>query len=404
MRRGMWAIRATYLPPLRRTYHPHTGPATASLLQPWYKPVKKKWDEGVWCGLNAWVQQDPTHSGSLRERLLKRYPRDIAVDLTAFQLKVSPLRAITYISCSSYVGNNLKKNPWAQAKRLIPWWVCGRPCLIKKIQPSIEYPGISQNVTVVPQNIIILKRIFSVHDYAVKYRLLCSKHLPWKALFVVNVWTMLLTVQTKYLSVRSWTKVQQRNPFGTFIFFNLLTFNKEHTRFSLKLPLWCCSHQPYLQRDWREEGNQKINDTMKLFENLSTNEARNVILFIADGNGINTNYGTRLYKGQLEGGYGDEYILAHEKWGLRVTMFRVWTNSRYSVSCSHVGQVKRSTNHTDHIWPFTIVSLNLYIGTRFGNRLCRGPSLICTLFLNRPCRGQLIYTSSWSRLCKGQIL
>ena len=40
--------------------------------------------------------------------------------------------------------------------------------------------------------------------------------------------------------------------------------------------------------------------------------AKNVILFIADGNGISTNYATRLYAGQQVGGYGDEHVLPHE--------------------------------------------------------------------------------------------
>eukprot|EP00903_Cladosiphon_okamuranus_P010821 g10222.t1 len=67
------------------------------------------------------------------------------------------------------------------------------------------------------------------------------------------------------------------------------------------------------KRDWPAEGDQKISDIKKQFKYISTDEARNVILFIADGNGINTNYGTRLFQGQKNGGYGDEFELAHEK-------------------------------------------------------------------------------------------
>lgn len=40
--------------------------------------------------------------------------------------------------------------------------------------------------------------------------------------------------------------------------------------------------------------------------------AKNVILFIGDGNGISTNFATRLYAGQQQGLYGDEYMLPHE--------------------------------------------------------------------------------------------
>ncbi|CAM9237306.1 unnamed protein product [Scytosiphon promiscuus] len=67
------------------------------------------------------------------------------------------------------------------------------------------------------------------------------------------------------------------------------------------------------KRDWRVEGDQRISDIKKQFKYISTDEARNVILFIADGNGINTNYGTRLFQGQMDGGYGDEFELSHEK-------------------------------------------------------------------------------------------
>jgi alkaline phosphatase len=40
--------------------------------------------------------------------------------------------------------------------------------------------------------------------------------------------------------------------------------------------------------------------------------AKNIILMISDGNGIATNYATRLYIGQQAGGYGEEYVLPQE--------------------------------------------------------------------------------------------
>ncbi|MBJ3776261.1 alkaline phosphatase [Acuticoccus mangrovi] len=40
--------------------------------------------------------------------------------------------------------------------------------------------------------------------------------------------------------------------------------------------------------------------------------AKNVILFVADGNGIATNYATRLYAGQLDGKLGEEHVLPYE--------------------------------------------------------------------------------------------
>lgn len=44
----------------------------------------------------------------------------------------------------------------------------------------------------------------------------------------------------------------------------------------------------------------------------NTNPAKNVVLFVADGMGVNTNYGIRLFKGQQEGLLGEEYNLPHD--------------------------------------------------------------------------------------------
>lgn len=44
----------------------------------------------------------------------------------------------------------------------------------------------------------------------------------------------------------------------------------------------------------------------------NTNRAKNVILFIADGNGVGTNYAIRLYQGQQQGKLGEEHVLSYE--------------------------------------------------------------------------------------------
>lgn len=43
------------------------------------------------------------------------------------------------------------------------------------------------------------------------------------------------------------------------------------------------------------------------------NKAKNVILFVADGNGVTSNTAIRIFKGQKEGGSGEEYVLSYEK-------------------------------------------------------------------------------------------
>lgn len=51
----------------------------------------------------------------------------------------------------------------------------------------------------------------------------------------------------------------------------------------------------------------------KISRTPNTNKAKNVIVLVADGNGVGSNYATRLYMGQKAGGYGDEYVMPHEK-------------------------------------------------------------------------------------------
>jgi alkaline phosphatase len=41
--------------------------------------------------------------------------------------------------------------------------------------------------------------------------------------------------------------------------------------------------------------------------------AKNVILFVGDGNGVTSNTAIRIYKGQKEGGTGEEYVLSYEQ-------------------------------------------------------------------------------------------
>ncbi|MDO5641130.1 MAG: alkaline phosphatase [Paracoccus sp. (in: a-proteobacteria)] len=44
----------------------------------------------------------------------------------------------------------------------------------------------------------------------------------------------------------------------------------------------------------------------------NTGRAKNVILFVADGNGVGTNYATRIWVGQQAGGLGDDHVLPQE--------------------------------------------------------------------------------------------
>ncbi|PLW78556.1 alkaline phosphatase [Cohaesibacter celericrescens] len=62
--------------------------------------------------------------------------------------------------------------------------------------------------------------------------------------------------------------------------------------------------------DWFTAGETTIQELIAREKN--TGRAKNVILMIADGNGIGTNYATRLYVGQQLGELGEEHVLPYE--------------------------------------------------------------------------------------------
>lgn len=64
------------------------------------------------------------------------------------------------------------------------------------------------------------------------------------------------------------------------------------------------------QNEWFVAGQGTVEQMLALQPN--TNTARNVILFVADGNDVGTNYATRIYAGQQAGGLGDDHVLPHE--------------------------------------------------------------------------------------------
>ncbi len=71
------------------------------------------------------------------------------------------------------------------------------------------------------------------------------------------------------------------------------------------------AEMPQENNQWYKDGKTTIEE--KLAVSPVTKKAKNVILFISDGDGIATNYATRLFMGQQAGGYGDDFVLPAEK-------------------------------------------------------------------------------------------
>ncbi|WP_116085021.1 alkaline phosphatase [Tropicimonas sp. IMCC34011] len=67
---------------------------------------------------------------------------------------------------------------------------------------------------------------------------------------------------------------------------------------------------PQADSQWYTDAQGVLNDMIERQQN--TNRALNVILFVADGNGVGTNYATRIFAGQAEGKLGEEHVLPYE--------------------------------------------------------------------------------------------
>jgi alkaline phosphatase len=67
-----------------------------------------------------------------------------------------------------------------------------------------------------------------------------------------------------------------------------------------------------VQKDsqWYTDAQARIEEMAS--RQVNTGKAKNVILFIADGNGVGTNYAVRLYDGQQKGMLGEENVLPYE--------------------------------------------------------------------------------------------
>ncbi|WP_109317376.1 alkaline phosphatase [Pseudovibrio ascidiaceicola] len=73
---------------------------------------------------------------------------------------------------------------------------------------------------------------------------------------------------------------------------------------------WAETDFPQKNNRWFEAAEAEIES--KLAQQPITKPAKNIILMIADGNGISTNYATRIFQGQQNGLLGEENVLPQE--------------------------------------------------------------------------------------------
>jgi len=83
---------------------------------------------------------------------------------------------------------------------------------------------------------------------------------------------------------------------------------------------------PQADNDWFAAGQARIE--AELAKAPITTRAKNVVILIADGNGVGTNYATRLFMGQAEGGYGDDHVMHHEAFPYLALVKTYNTNSQ----------------------------------------------------------------------------
>ncbi|WP_299840182.1 alkaline phosphatase [uncultured Paracoccus sp.] len=85
------------------------------------------------------------------------------------------------------------------------------------------------------------------------------------------------------------------------------------TLISAALALPAFAEVPIAQKDskWYTDAEAVIAAREAIAPN--TKRAKNVILFVADGNSLSTQYATRIWMGQKAGGLGDDFVLPQEK-------------------------------------------------------------------------------------------
>lgn len=67
---------------------------------------------------------------------------------------------------------------------------------------------------------------------------------------------------------------------------------------------------PQANSQWFTDAQAALQERLALQPN--TNRAKNIILMVSDGQGVGTNYAARLFAGQQEGGFGDDFVQVHE--------------------------------------------------------------------------------------------
>jgi len=65
-----------------------------------------------------------------------------------------------------------------------------------------------------------------------------------------------------------------------------------------------------VQNEWFTDAQEVLQQRLAL--QPITNQAKNIVLMVADGNGVGTNMATRIYQGQQQGGFGEEHVLSYE--------------------------------------------------------------------------------------------
>ena len=69
---------------------------------------------------------------------------------------------------------------------------------------------------------------------------------------------------------------------------------------------------PQQRSVWYKDADSKMREIMAKAPNV--NKAKNVILMVADGNGVTSVYATRIFEGQMMGKSGEGHDLSYEKY------------------------------------------------------------------------------------------
>ena len=118
---------------------------------------------------------------------------------------------------------------------------------------------------------------------------------------------------------------------------------------------------------WYTDADAKLQAMIDMQPNTGT--AKNVILFVADGQGVGSNYAIRLFAGQLEGKLGEEHVLPYEEYPYTALIKTYNINAQTPDSAPTAGSMNTGVKQIFNTINLSEAGVNKDCASEEGNKL-----------------------------------